>query len=173
MLNLSNPSVFQPLIGTRISEILAWVLTLVLIVTSWISSMKSSFGQTVTIVLVGFFGLSAVLISFGNWVERQTSLELNEFSSTFKNGLRKVEIKWEEIFEVRVYPSSFGNKVVVYGDQKYFSFQTLGEVVMDDQIKARFGFERGEEILDIIIRHSELSDSFMQTDDSYYYYLRE
>jgi hypothetical protein len=129
MLNLTTPQEFRPLVGTRRTELFAWVLAIIMLLASWFGPQVSGFGRFFTILLVVFFTLSAVLISFGNWVERHTYLTLGDTGIEFINGVRRIQIGWEEITEVRILPSSKGSKVVVYSGQGYIRFQTLMEIV--------------------------------------------
>jgi len=173
MLNLSTPHEFHPVINSRRSEIFAWILAIILVITLIIFISESSTGRILTLVFAGFFVISAILITFGNWVDRSTSLTLNENGIEYNNGLRHVIISWMSIREVRIYSSRIGNKVVVYSAEEFFSFQTLGEFVMSGKIRDRVGFEQGEMILETILYQSELSDSMKHQADGFYYYLRE
>jgi hypothetical protein len=144
-----------------------------MLLASWFAPQASGLGRFFTILLVGFFTISAVLISFGNWMERHTSLMLSDTGIEFLNGVRRIQIGWKEITEVRIHPSGKGSKVVVYGEQGYISFQTLVEVASDGIVKERFGFEKGEEILEMILHRANLVDAKKRHIDQYDYYLRE
>ncbi len=65
-------------------------------------------------------------------------------------------LHWSEIRQVQVYPSAWGKKVRVIGDQAHFDFRTLGEVIYQGQVKGRLGFAKGEEILGHILENSRL-----------------
>jgi hypothetical protein len=173
MLNLKTPQVFRPLIENRRTELFAWILAVIMILTSLFNPIASGIGQLFTIILVGFFSLSAIFISFGNWLERRTSLTLADAGIEYKNGIRHVRINWKEIKEVRIYPSGKGSKVVVYGDYGHFSFQTLTEVLKDGKVKVRYGFEKGAEILKMILQRSDLRGVEKRHAERYDYYLSE
>jgi hypothetical protein len=152
---------------------LAWIMAVILIFTSSFVTLESSIGQTLTTAITGFFLLSAVLISFGNWVERKTRLTLDVSGIEFTNGLRHVIISWMAIGEVRIFPSRIGKKVFVYGANEFFSFQTQGELFVSSKMRDRIGFEKGEVILETILYQSRLSDTIKHQADGFYYYLRE
>jgi hypothetical protein len=173
MLNLSTSQVYQPVQNSRRSEIQAWILTFVLIVTIIFVPIESGMVKVGSFLMLGFFGLSAMVISLGNWIDRRTFLGMDENGIDFRNGLRNVQFMWEEVEKVQVHPSNAGDKVLILGNRSYFSFQTLGEIVRNNEEKGRIGFEKGEEILKTILHFSGLDNEQKQQDKSYYYYLRE
>ncbi len=173
MLNLSTSQRYQPVRNSRKTEIQAWLLTFVLVVTIIFVPIESSVVKVGAYVLIGFFGLSAVLISFGGWVDRRTFLGLDENGIDFRNGLRNVQFRWEEVKKVQVHPSNAGDKVLIFGNRSYFSFQTFGEIVRNDEVQGRIGFEKGTEILYTIMHYSDLENKQKHQVEGYYYYLRE
>ena len=74
----------------RRGEIVAWSLSAVALA-AWL--LLSSLGEQISIVFrlfAIFIFLSALAISLGNWMDRQTRLILDEKGISFENGLRKV-----------------------------------------------------------------------------------
>lgn len=173
MLNLSTSLAYQPVSNSRRSEIQAWILTFVVAATIIFVPIESSMIKIGAFLMLGFFGLSALLISFGGWVDRRTFLRLDANGIDFRNGLRKVQFRWEDVEKVQVYPSNTGDKVLIFGNRSYFSFQTFGEVVRNDKVQGRIGFEKGEDILNAILDYSGLGNEQKQQAEDYYYYLRE
>jgi hypothetical protein len=173
MLNLKTPQEFHPLVGSRRTEIFAWLLAIIILLTPWIRPTMSGIWQLFTVLFVGFFCLSAVFISFGNWLERHTSLILADNGIEYKNGIRNVSMGWEEIKEVRIYPYGKSSKVVVYNDHEYFSYQMLTKVSTKGKWKIRYGFDKGEEILEMILQRSNLHDEEKHHTEGYDYYLNE
>ena len=104
-------------------------------------------------------------------MDRRTVLVIGEDSLEFRNGLRRINISWQDISEVRVNPSQWGKKVQVYGQRTYFSFRTISEVKVQNEIKGRFGFEQGDDILRQIILHSGLE--IVERQGEGYYYARK
>jgi hypothetical protein len=155
--NIDGPSqLYEPELISRRGEAIAWGC--VLLVALGILVLVFS-GQTVSwlfALLEAVLLISAVLISLGNWSDRRTTLRLDEQQIEYGNGLRQVRLRWIEVKEVRVTPSPWGNKVEVDGEKNHFSFRTLAEVKVRGEIKGRFGFVRGEEILRLIVLRSNL-----------------
>lgn len=173
MLNLSTSQAYQPVLNSRRSEIQAWILTFVLAATIIFVPIESGMVKVGGYVLIGFFGLSAMAISLGNWIDRRTFLGMDENGINFRNGLRNVQFRWEEVEKVQVRPSKVGDKVLIFGNRSYFSFQTLGEIVRNDEVKGRMGFEKGVEILNTILHYSDLEKEQKKQAEGYYCYLRE
>lgn len=159
---------YHPVIISRKGEITAWFCA-VLVVFAWIILQLT--GNTV-FPAIRFLGIFLVLIASGislsNWMDRHTYLMLHHKGVHFKNGLRNVELKWDEIKEVQIFPSSWGRKVSVIGSSAHFEFRTLGEVKVQGELKGQMGFLDGEKILDQILQKSRL-ELLEQNGESYYY----
>ena len=89
----------------------------------------------------------------------------------FHNGLRHVQLKWDEVERVRVFPVRWGKKVQVFGKSSFFEYRTLGEVRVQGELKGRLGFDQGEEILRQIILNAGLQIAENQAEE--YYYVRK
>jgi hypothetical protein len=158
---------YTPEIQSRRSEYVAWGLALA----SLAGLLVLNLGGMIyfwAIVFVAFMVMAALSISFGNWMDRQTSLVLDEHSATYKNGLRRVHLEWPAIKSVSTRPSRWGEKVQVVGENAHFDFNTLGEVIYQDQVQGRVGFQHGEIIKNTLIEKSGLS-LVAKKGDSYYY----
>mgnify|MGYP002637798358 FL=1 len=136
---------------------MAWLLvflTLIyLAVTLW-ADHGTTWGPILLLVL---FLLSASSISLGNWVDRKTKLSLTPEGIQYRNGLRSVDLKWEDVQEVRVLESSFGQRVHVIGPAARFVFRTLGEVRVQGDLKGQLGFAQGTLILKEILATANLT----------------
>jgi len=148
---------FRPEVLSRRGEAWAW-LTAFLALTAWLMLRFTGQGSagialTLAIVLV----LAAASISLGNWMDRHTLLHLDSHGVSFHNGLRQVQLTWDEIQQVQVFPSNWGNKVRVLGNRTQFAFRTLGEVKVGGQVKGRMGFVEGELILKRILEKAGLA----------------
>jgi hypothetical protein len=69
-----------------------------------------------------------------------------------------VQLKWQEIQEVRVLPAQWGKKVQVFGERSYFGFHTLGEVSANGKVLGRTGFVDGDRVLEQILDRAALSE---------------
>lgn len=162
---------FIPEQVSRRGELIAWV-SAVLVAALWIVLVLT--GQTVNwaILLLEIFLLFAgTSITLGNWMDRHSLIRLSQQGITYKNGLRNVNMSFQNILEVRVIPTRWGNKVQVIGKDAYFEFRTLGEVKVGGELKGRMGFEQGDEILNTIVIASELEK--IDKPGEGYYYARE
>jgi hypothetical protein len=61
--------------------------------------------------------------------------------------------------------------VQVYSERSHFSFYTLGEVRIKDELKGRTGFEQGEEILQALVANCGLQRVDFPGEG--YYYARQ
>lgn len=165
------PREYRPELIPRRGEAIAWI-GVVLTGVTW-AVLRFSSRQVVIMIPVLFILLifSAFIISLGNWMDRQTVIRMDDREVEYRNGLRQVHLRWMEIREVRVQPGKWGKKVQVYADSSYFTFHTLGEVRLRENVKGRMGFEQGEEILRQLVLRSGLEIVEQQGDD--YYYARQ
>jgi len=116
--------------------------------------------------------LSAWSISLGNWMDRRTSLKLNDAGVAFTNGLRNVRLIWPDIHAVKVTKVQWGGRrVQVFGPDTHFTFYTLGKVMYRNEERGRTGFAGGQDILQTILLSAGLQ--LIQTDAPGYYYARE
>ena len=146
----------RPEILSRQGEFIAWGSTL-LAVSAW--AYLAYLGEHVHpifILLGAFILLSALALSLGNWVDRHTVLYISEDRIKFQNGLRRAEFRWDEITQVRVYPSRMGKKVYVQAGRVHFNFRTHAEIKSRGKVKGAIGFVEGDRILVHIIKEAEL-----------------
>lgn len=156
VLNGSDEKIFTPELAPRSGERNAWILAFLMIVL-WLVFRLTPWELPFTVELLVIFTLgAALLISFGNWVERKTILAITNNGVRFENGLRKVRLAWEEIAEVRVRPAVWGKRVQVRGKETRFDFFTLGEVKHKGRVQAKTGFAQGDEIVRQIVLNSGL-----------------
>jgi len=120
------------------------------------------------VVFVSLLFLSAGSITLGNWMDRKTVLRLNPGGVSFSNGLRNVFLNWNEVRDVRVLDSAWGRRVIVRGAETSFTFRTLGEVIMQGELKGRMGFAEGESILKNILESSGLQETEAAEKTRYY-----
>ena len=157
---------FKPELVSRRGEMIAWGSTL-LVSLVWIT--LSQLGQSVPIavpLLALILLLASLSISLGNWMDRKTLILIDSESISFRNGLRKVHFRWEDIQQVRVTPSNWGDKVHVIGNQAHFEFRTLGEVKIQGEIKGQMGFSEGDLILERILKETNLIPAHQHVQDS-------
>mgnify|MGYP000457007292 CR=1 FL=1 len=156
MINGRDNLEFHPELLPRRGELFAWICA-VLAGLGWLTLALVAHKVTplVPLLTVALF-LAALVISLSNWADRSTIIRMDENGIGFRNGLRNVNLTWSDIREVRVYPSQWGKKVYVIGEKEGFSFRTLAEVRLRGDLKGRFGFAQGDDILRSIVLNSGL-----------------
>jgi hypothetical protein len=169
---------FHPELISRRGERNAWGLA-VFTLTAWLALGDQMHALRVWILLLGLVLLiSAVAISFSNWIDRKTVLKLQPKAICFRNGLRQVILPWNEIEKLRVTTDRFGRRVFLTGMETYasspleqrFNFRLLSQVKWQGQVREKLGFAQGEEILREILDASGLHVE--REDESGRYYAR-
>ena len=150
---LTEARTYKPELLPRRGEIVAWILTGL----GWLGViLLVSFGVTWywAILFPTLLLLSALSISFGNWMDRHTVLQLDQAGVAFENGVRRVRFQWGEIVEVQVIPAVWGETIHVVGQSAHFRFNTLGEVKYQGEVRGRTGFAQGRDIFQTILKMS-------------------
>jgi hypothetical protein len=162
--------IFRPETISRKGERNAWLLTgFALIVELVLFWRLSTFPGWITVF--GFIMLlSAIFISLSNWVDRKTILILEPGGVKFRNGLRNVQLNWDQIKKVSVIEDRWGYRVHVTGSEASFNFRMLSEIEFRGKIGGQMGFPEGETILKEIIQASGLG--LDKSDDHGHYYAR-
>ena len=167
---------YSPELVSRRSELIAWG-SATLVNGTWV--MLILLDQRLSFWLP-ILGIPLILIasgmSLGNWMDRHTILKIDLEGIFFSNGLRKVQLKWREIREVRVLPAQWGKKVQVFGERSYFGFHTLGEIRANGKVLGRTGFVSGDQVLEKILARTaliEVKKVEVGGQQEAYYYSRE
>jgi hypothetical protein len=161
----------RPIMISRRVEAATWLLAVVLFVTWWVlQSNQAAFAGT-AVMLFAFTLFAASGISLSGWMDRRSSIRLDGGGIFFQNGLRRVDLKWNEIEQIRVLDARGGSKrVQVLGPRSFFEFHTLTRITLNGREQGRSGYEEGERILGILLEKTGL----IKTDSSsaYVYYAR-
>ena len=164
---------FHPELNSRRGELIAWGSTL-LVAAGWGVLAASDNRIPGSIPFLGILLLLAALsISLGNWMDRRTRLQLGPEGVHFQNGLRDVQLSWDEIRQIQVYPGKWGKRVSVIGPASHFEFRTLGEVSVQGETKSRLGFVDGESILQKMLEAADLIPKPDSLSTDPYYYVRK
>jgi hypothetical protein len=165
---MQTPAEIRPESFSRRGEITAWVLEILTLVSWFALQVRGYPVPKFFIFLTTFLLISALAISLSNWSDRHTLLRLEADGVHFENGLRRVDLSWNEIQKVHIFPSNLGDRVRVTGDRKFFTFRLLGEVSLRGQVRGRMGFADGERILRHILQATGLK-RFDKPGEGYYY----
>lgn len=153
-----NSKKYFPELQSRQGELNAWGLSVLAIAGVFFLSLREVVPGWAWF-LAGILTVSAASISLGNWMDRNTSIEITDESITFRNSVRTVEMTWVEMLEVKTLPARWGRIVQVFGNNLYFSFTTYGEMKFRDEVKNKIGFLEGDAILNQIIEKAGLITS--------------
>ncbi len=161
---------FRPLQGSRRGEAYAWALAAAMLAVTAITAWRLGSVPWFLWVMLGFFTGSALLSSFGNWVDSRTALTLGSEGVEFHNGLRHVVLRWPQVQSVRIVRDRWGQRVQVQGeDGRHFAFRTVAEVeIHAGRPQKLFGFEKGEALAQAIIRQAGLVPHTENNGEVYY-----
>ncbi len=171
---------FYPERIPRAGERNAWLITSLAVV-AWIVLLWQEIALSwVGLTIVLFLLFASLSISIGNWMDRHTVLTLGDDQITYKNGMRELILTWDQVLEMRVSVSRWGERVQVLGfdDGKPskqesvfnvgFVFHTLGEVSYQGKMQGRTGFLQGKYILNQILESSRLEERSNDHQGRYY-----
>ena len=165
---METAQVFRPETISRQGERNAWILTgfalIVVLVLFWRTSILPGWITLLTLFLL----LSAIFISLSNWVDRKTTLILEPDRIVFRNGLRCVQLSWDQVERVYINADRWGQRVHVLGTEGNFNFRMLSEVEFQGKVRGKMGFPEGKSILKEIIHNSGLSLADIKDQDRYY-----
>ena len=157
-----------PELLSRQGEYLAWGSTLLAIGAWSYLAYRGERVHPIFILLGAFILLSALALSLGNWVDRRTVIYIQVDRIKYRDGLRSVELRWDQINQVEVYPSRMGDKVVVQAERLHFNFRTHAEIKSRGKVKGYVGFVEGQAILEHILANSNLNTSKQSGSATYY-----
>lgn len=172
MSDLSTRHEYKPILVSRRPEISAWLLTICLVFLVVFSDFQGLTRVGLYLLLV-FIGLSALMMSLGNWIDRHTALVIDHQGVRYSNGARGVSLTWGDISRVEVIPTRFGDRIIISSENDGFRYQSLGKITMNNKISGQVGFEEGEQILAVILEQSGLSDVPARQSGRGYYYSRD
>lgn len=158
-MNEPDTKEYRPVLIPRRGEIIAWFLTLLVVVVCVVLILTGQSTPLLLWMLACILLASALLISLSNWVDRHTVIRIHPDSVEFHNGLRNVRLYWEQIRTIQVQPGDIGKRVQVYGENAHFAYRTLGEVHLRGKVQGRMGFPQGEDILRHLVAFSGLQKS--------------
>ena len=157
MNDLSAAQEYRPLLLSRRSELVTWIIT-VISVFGWFYFRQ--YIPALTNLMLVFFALAlftALGSSYGNWMDRKTVLRLSQEGLAYRNGLQNIQMPWQDIQEMHLLESRLGRKVHLIGSRRQFSFRMQSDLQAFGRSKEQTGFEKGEEIVEKILKFSALS----------------
>ena len=167
---METAQTFHPTCIPRTGERNAWILSGFAVVIEALMIWRFSTPPAWSTILLVFFLFSASMISLSNWVDRKTTLILRPEGVEFRNGLRNVRLRWEQIEKLHVVSDRWGQRIHVLGQGSSFNFRLLSEVEYQGKVRGQMGFPEGEIILKEILNSSGLSPT--ESNDQGQYYAR-
>lgn len=143
---------FKPEQGRR-GEWVAWGSALAL---ALVMALQSQLAGEVGIVVIIVFILilaAALMITYANWMERNTSITITPAGVRYASPLRRTELRWYKIEEIWLAPSRSAWRISVMGESGHFNFQTLLRLESVAG-SARMGIAGGKQLAAHIIRES-------------------
>lgn len=157
MNDLSAVQEYRPLLLTRRSELVSWIITGITLF-GWLYFRQNI--PALTNLMLVFFALAlftALGSSYGNWMDRSTVLRVSPDGLAYRNGLQNIQMPWQDIQEMHLLESRLGRKVHLIGSRRQFSFRMMSELQAFGRQREQTGFAKGEEIVDAILQFSGLS----------------
>ncbi len=120
--------VFHATAANRRSEALAWVLALGFAALALVGLWRGEGLTRFSAELAAFFGVIGLWISFGNWIDRRTAIEVSDAGIRSRSPLRTISFEWKDVDELWAIPSGSSWRIVVRGGSVRFGFRTSSEL---------------------------------------------
>ena len=159
---------FRPELISRRSEIILWILFLVVLASVIFLRVMDEKVPLITVVFLVFMVFAAGSTSLSNWMDRKTVLTLKPEGIDFTNGLRKVALGWDKIQEMKITTDQLGKRVQILGKYAHFQFRTLGVLKNKGEVRSKMGFAAGDFIIQKIIESSGLQEMDQAEKGQYY-----
>jgi hypothetical protein len=160
--SLSVEEMFRPLPPNRRGEIIAWSSAVVVGLVSgalfWQGRQISSLG----IFLFIFFSLSALLISFGNWMESHTLIRLSSEQVVYHSPVRKVTLALDDVRELWVSSAGRGWRIAVRGEGGFFTYRSAARLGGRLNQAIYIGIEHGDRLAGLIRSMAQLSPPILE-----------
>ncbi len=155
--SLPGDVTYRPFAPNRRGERVAWACTGFLGVTVAVILWRGAPVSIFALVLLLFFLLASLLISYGNWMDTRLAILTTPQHVFYRSPLRKVALVWDAIVEIRVVKVGRGWRVAVIGQDGYFTFRTGCELGSHSGQKLRIGIDGGERLAAYVCSMARLS----------------
>lgn len=142
----SLQAVHRPAQSSRRGELIAWLCTAGAGAGTYLLSLQAGRVPAVGVGLTAFFLLAGGMISFGQWVDRGTTLVLDNQAVAYRSPLRRVELRWIEVQQLWAVEVGSGWRVGVGGETEGFAFRTQATVGLSSMGSMAVGFAKGEQL---------------------------
>ncbi|MEJ2012992.1 MAG: hypothetical protein P8X64_12320 [Anaerolineales bacterium] len=153
---MAEPQRYSPREIDRYGERLAWSLGVALAALALFMYWRQGAWIASLIVISSLCLLAALLISYGNWMERSTRIEISRQGLLYHNPLRELNLPWDSIQAVSVSSRGDGWRVIVEGDAGVFSFQTQTSLKLGWGRQVDTGIVGGDRLVSMIVGKASL-----------------
>jgi hypothetical protein len=153
----SSAETFRPLPPNRRGEYIAWSCAIVVGLVSGALFWQSRHISSLAIFLLVFFSLSAVLISFGNWMESRTLIDLSSEQVVYRSPVRNVTLALKDIDELWTSHTGRGWRVAIRGEGGFFTYRSAVRLGGRFDQVVSIGIEHGERLAGLIRSMAQLS----------------
>lgn len=148
---------FKPSPPSRRTEGLAWVAAGVVTVSAAFAYARTGELSFLSILILILFLGSALTISFGNWIDRGTSIQIDAATVHYRSPLRDIEFQFDQIEMLFAIPAAGGWRILVRGADRYFQFRTQISLRKGEGERLSVGIENGERLAGLIRSQAGLS----------------
>lgn len=149
---------YRPHPPERKGETLAWLCTGGVLLGGLIFQLRSGSFPEIAAGLSVAFGLTAALITFGNWMEAGTSIRVTHSGIHYRSPLRDVPARWTELNGLRAVPLQRGWRVVVISEVGRFIFRTPTTLSVASSGAMPIGITDGIDLVRTIVSAAQLED---------------
>ncbi len=151
------PGVYRPVpqnpSGLRIAWLLFGALIILWVILTFLAVKTPLLVKGTAIVLL----LISLGISFSHWLDRRTTILLEEGGIHYKSPLRTVSLQWQQVTELWCGPIQGGWRFLVSSPRAAFRFQSLVEIRSGGGKSIRSGYPEGVNIAKMIVTRAALS----------------
>jgi nicotinamide riboside transporter PnuC len=149
-LKIMREETFRPAPISRKGEIIAWLLTLLIGLVSIIVKMQSGHFPCLTILLLVFFLIAAILISFSHWADSKTLIRVTPPQLSYQSPFRKIQQDWDQVLEINAQKTGRFWRIVVNLEQSFFSFKVNAASELKTQPEQVLALPQGDRLVRII-----------------------
>lgn len=154
---LNAEEFFRPLPSNRRGEFIAWSSAVVVGLVGGALFWQSGRVSSLAIFLFIFFCSSAILISYGNWMEAHTLIRLSPECVIYQSPVRKVTLALNDVHELWVSSAGRGWRIAVRGVEGGFTYRTAARLGgYSDQV-VYIGIEHGDRLAGLLRSMAQLS----------------
>jgi hypothetical protein len=126
-LSVIEEETFKPTAIPRKGGLIAWLASLLISIVLIIRITQSRQFPCLTFVLFLFFLLAAILITFSYWIDSKTIIHVTPSQLSYQSPLRRFLQSWDKISEINVLKTGRFWRIIVRGEQSFFTFRVATE----------------------------------------------